>query len=224
MREVIRQFVKICAETFPIAEPIYEFGSFQAQLEYSNLRPFFPNKTYIGADMREGPGVDEILNLHNIDLPSNHAGTVLCFDTLEHVEYLRRAIEETHRILKPGGILIISSVFFFRIHDAPSDYWRFTPDSFRSLLKPFKSSFVGYCGDPFFPHTVVGIGFKGSKSKEIMIEFMRKFKDWELEFRNPTGRWKGFLKRFIPPVLIPILSKINRKIFRDVDPRSLTNR
>jgi hypothetical protein len=29
MRESIKEFVKICAETLPIIEPIYEFGSLQ---------------------------------------------------------------------------------------------------------------------------------------------------------------------------------------------------
>jgi len=163
MRPRIKSFVGIVAETLPIYEPIYEFGSFRVdrQDELANLRPIFPGKEYIGCDMRAGRGVDLVLNLHGIDLPDGIAGTVLCLDTLEHVEYPHLALEEMHRILRPGGICVISSVMHFAIHSYPDDFWRFTPSGFRSLLKPFETSWVGWQGIEKFPHTVVGIGAKG---------------------------------------------------------------
>ena len=43
--------------------------------------------------MREGPSVDVILDLHNIDLPSSSVGTVLLLETLEHVEYPYKALD-----------------------------------------------------------------------------------------------------------------------------------
>ncbi len=119
-------------------EPIYEFGSFQVpeQMGFADLRPLFHDKEYLGCDMREGPGVDKVLNIHALDLPPESVGMVLCFDTLEHVEYPRTALEEIHRVIKPGGIVVISSVMNFPIHDYPYDYWRFTPEAFKSILKP----------------------------------------------------------------------------------------
>ena len=56
MRELIKQFVKICAETLPISEPIYEFGSFQVagQEGFADVRPIFQGKEYIGCDIRGG--------------------------------------------------------------------------------------------------------------------------------------------------------------------------
>lgn len=178
MRESIKQFVKICAETLPISEPIYEFGSLQVhgQEGFADLRPLFPGKKYIGADMREGSGVDIVLNLHHINLSLESVGTVLILDTLEHVEFPRKAIEEIYRILKPCGILIISSVMNFPIHDYPYDYWRYTPEAFKSLLKPFTFSFVDLAGESNFPHTVVGIGFKASISENVIREFKKKIK------------------------------------------------
>jgi len=130
MRQSIKDFAGIVSETLPIIEPIYEFGSFQVleQIGFADLRPIFQHKEYVGCDMREGPGVDKILDLHAIDLPSNSVGVVLCFDTLEHVEYPREALKEIYRILKPNGMAVISSVMDFPIHDHPYDYWRFTPE------------------------------------------------------------------------------------------------
>lgn len=188
MRESIKQFVKICAETLPILEPIYEFGSLQTQEEFADLRPLFPGKKYVGADMRRGPGVDIILNLHHLNLPSESVETVLLLETLEHVEFPRKAIKEIHRVLKPNGILIMSSVMDYPIHDYPHDYWRFTPEAFGSLLKSFNSSFVDFCGESYFPHTIIGIGFKGSMPENIPDEFMRRFKYWKKYWNNPQDQ------------------------------------
>ena len=148
MRESIRDFVKAASGSIPIPEPIYEFGSFQVegQEAIADLRPLFPGKKYIGCDMRSGKGVDLLLNLHDIELPDSMAGTVLVLDTLEHVEFCRRAMSEVYRILKPGGVAIISSVMYFPIHEYPSDYWRFTPEGFRSLLNQFSYSMVDFLG------------------------------------------------------------------------------
>jgi SAM-dependent methyltransferase len=181
MRENIKKFVRIARTTLPISCPVYEFGSLQVpgQIGWSDLRPMFSDKEYVGCDIRGGPGVDKILNLHNINLPGSSIGTVLCLDTLEHVEFPRVAMKEIFRILKPGGIAIISSVMNFPIHDYPCDYWRFTPAAFRSILNPFDNFFVGFQGKEMFPHTVVGIGFKGSKPS--INGFICEYEKWKLE-------------------------------------------
>ncbi|MBF0526764.1 MAG: class I SAM-dependent methyltransferase, partial [Deltaproteobacteria bacterium] len=136
MRELIRDFVKICVQNLSLVDPIYEFGSLQVpgQEGFADLRPLFPGRKYLGADMRPGEGVDVILDLHDISLPPDTAGTVISVDTLEHVEYPRKAMQEIRRILKPDGVVMISSVMAFPIHDYPNDYWRFTPSGFSSLL------------------------------------------------------------------------------------------
>lgn len=165
MRKPIWNYIKIAIETLPIAEPIYEFGAYQVEEapENCDLRPLLPGKKYVGCDMRAGPGVDKVLNLHQIDLPDASVGTVFLMDTLEHVEYPHQAITEIHRILKADGLVIMSSVLDFFIHATPNDFWRFTPDGFRSLLKNFRHSHVGYYGPDIFPHTLVGIGYKGEQ-------------------------------------------------------------
>lgn len=202
MRQNIKDFANIVSTTLPIIEPIYEFGSFQVpkQIGFADLRPLFPNKEYIGCDMREGVGVDKILDLHAIDLPSESVGVVLCFDTLEHVEYPRKALEEIYRILKPNGIAVISSVMNFPIHDYPHDYWRFTPEAFKSILKPFSSSFVGFQGSEHFPHTVVGIGFKGDMPS--LTEFTKKYEKWRKDDHKSI---KQMVVNLTPPILLPII-------------------
>jgi SAM-dependent methyltransferase len=185
MRPSIKHFVKICSETLPILEPIYEFGSMQpvGQEGFADLRPYFAEKEYVGCDLGPGTGVDRVMDLQDTGLPPESVGTTLCCDTLEHVEYPRKALSEMHRILKPGGTCIITSVMNYRIHAAPHDYWRFTPEGFRSLLSSFPSVYVDWNGSRENPHTVVGVGMKMSYPFERL--FSRR-DEWR---RVPDTRW-----------------------------------
>lgn len=179
MRKSIRGFVELASQSLELAAPICEFGAWQAegQEDIADLRDLFPDKQYIGADMREGRGVDRILDLHAIDLADASVGTVISCDTFEHVEYPRRAIEEIHRILKPDGVVVLTSVMNFPIHAYPNDYWRFTPEGFRSLLNIFDHVFVGEFGlEAAHPETVVGLGFKGAEPN--LDAFLALYEKW----------------------------------------------
>jgi SAM-dependent methyltransferase len=179
MRKHLRRFVELASRTLELQDPVYEFGALQVHgdRELEDLRPLFPGREYVGTDMRAGPGVDKVLNLHGLDLPNNSVGTAICMDTLEHVEYPRKAIEELLRVLNSNGVLIISSVMNFPIHGYPNDYWRFTPQGFKSLLVGFNESFVGFDGPADFPHTIVGVGFKGTKTN--LRSFNLEFEQWQ---------------------------------------------
>lgn len=211
MRELIRDFVKIVSENFVIDEPIYEFGSLQVpgQEGFADLRPFFPGKQYVGCDFREGTGVDKVLDLHAIDIPSESVGTVLCLETLEHVEFPKKAMEEVHRILKPGGITVISSVLNFPIHEFPADYWRFTPEGLNVLLSlfPVLSSYAA--GKEIFPHTVVAVGFKSSL--DIPRGFEENMNQWKKRWKFENGNTiREYIKVFLPSILLDLGREIKR--------------
>ncbi len=197
MRLSIKRLVGLVAETLPIPEPIFEFGSLQVpgQEGFADLRPLFPGKPYVGCDMRPGPGVDRVLDLHQIDLADGQAGTVFMLDTLEHVEYPHRAIAEIDRILKPGGMLVMTSVMCFPIHDFPFDYWRFTPEAFRSLLKGFESVYVTDAGGAQFPVTVAAVAFKGPPPAGLS----------ELRAKIAADGLHGSLVERLTPFIPPIL-------------------
>ncbi len=206
MRKAIKDLVRIVAETFPIPEPIYEFGAYQTEGQegFANLRHLFPGKRYVGCDMRRGPGVDCILDLHNLGLVGGSTCTVLMLDTLEHVEYPHLAVQEVYRSIAPGGFLLISSVMNFPIHSYPYDYWRFTPAAFQSLLAPFQNSFVDFAGEEKFPHTVVGLGFKGDLPP--FDHFLPRFQAWKKY--NSQLHGKAAIRQFIPPAVMDIYEKI----------------
>jgi hypothetical protein len=163
-RPFVYDLVKIYDELLMFKPPIYEFGSYQVYpfQEKNNLRPIFEGRQFVGTDIRPGPGVDQIMDM--IKLPLISIGTGICLDVLEHVQDPKLAVKQMSSCVDyEGGMLLLVSVMNFPIHEQP-DYWRFTPDGFKYLLKDFPYSYTNWAGREDFPHTVIGIGFKGQVS------------------------------------------------------------
>jgi len=189
MRDNVKDLVQLVAQTLDVPEPIVEIGSLQVegQVGYADLRPFFPGKTYIGCDLRQGIGVDRIENVEQLTFEDNSVGTVLMVDTLEHVENCHLALQEIYRVLRPGGFLLLTSVMDFPVHEYPSDYWRFTPHCFELLLKRFSARWVFFQGNPLFPHTVIGLGVKKGEASNLprgMEELLERMKSHAVPFTS----------------------------------------
>jgi hypothetical protein len=107
----------------------------------------------------------------------------------------------------PDGIAVISSVMDFPIHDYPHDYWRFTPEAFKSILRPFSSSFVGFQGRQSFPHTIVGIGFKGNRPQ--LTEFAKEFEKWQ---KADEKSIRQLALKLTPPIILPTVIWLYRTI------------
>lgn len=61
--------------------------------------------------------------------------TVLLLEVLEHIADAQSVVAEIHRVLKPGGSLLLSMPFLYPIHDAPYDYQRYTPYGLQHILR-----------------------------------------------------------------------------------------
>ena len=60
------------------------------------------SKDYITADL-ESPLADQHFDVQDIPLPSDSIDVIICNHLLEHVENDRLAMQELHRVMKPGG-------------------------------------------------------------------------------------------------------------------------
>lgn len=138
MREAIVNYVKWAIERFPFEEPILDTC---AGWEPNYYQPLFPGKRYLKQDMQDfdPPCIDILCDITDMkSIPDESIGLVLNLESLEHIAYPQKAIDEIHRVLKPEGLLILTTVMHFKIHHAPKDYWRFTPDGIELLLGKFK--------------------------------------------------------------------------------------
>jgi SAM-dependent methyltransferase len=61
--------------------------------------------------------------------------TVLNVQVLEHTPHPGLLVMEMGRVLKPGGTLLLSAPFQFRLHEEPHDYFRYSPHGLRTLCE-----------------------------------------------------------------------------------------
>jgi SAM-dependent methyltransferase len=99
-------------------------------------------------------------------ISSESIGLVLNLESLEHVPYPQEAIDEIHRVLRPNGLLILTTVMHFKVHRTPKDYWRFTPDGIELLLSRFKILDCTLEGDLKRPKGIWVTAQKTSRSEE----------------------------------------------------------
>lgn len=73
---------------------------------------------------------------------------IICTEVLEHVKDPFDAVDSMHNALRTGGTLLVTSPFIWPWHGKPdeySDYWRFTHEGWRLLLKNFSSVDIKEC-------------------------------------------------------------------------------
>lgn len=209
----INDFVSIVSKNIKIKGPIYEFGSYQVEGQEKNadLRPLFNDQPYFGCDIRKGKGVDLILDIQDIALPSASVGTIIAMETLEHVQHPWLAAKEIGRVLrKEDGILIASAPMKCAIHNFPSDYWRFTPEGIKQLFDGiFDQIIIDYFGDSSFPDTVFIVGLMKNSSLTNHDKFLIERDKWR---SKKIRSFDDFIKLATPPILIPPLRSVWRSL------------
>ena len=75
----------------------------------------------------------DLLHDLNEPLPFRNAEfrTILLSDVLEHLSEPRALWREMHRVLEPGGRILLNTPFLYPIHEAPHDHHRFTEFALR---------------------------------------------------------------------------------------------
>ncbi len=67
-------------------------------------------------------------------ISSGRYDLIVCTEVLEHLLQPFDAVREIHRLLKPGGVVLVTTPFNFRIHGPLPDCWRFTEHGLRALF------------------------------------------------------------------------------------------
>jgi SAM-dependent methyltransferase len=80
--------------------------------------------------------IDQACDLNEpLPLSDSCFDTVLLTDVLEHIANPGALVNEIGRILTPGGKLIGSVPFTYRLHEEPYDYYRYTRHALRRLAQ-----------------------------------------------------------------------------------------
>ena len=65
---------------------------------------------FVGVDLVGGRGVDIVMDAHNLDFPDNSFDLVMCTNTLEHDSDIQKTLFQGYRVLKPGGLFLVTTV------------------------------------------------------------------------------------------------------------------
>lgn len=208
MRKQVNEIVKIVAESLPKKIKVLEIGSLIVEgQENLSVRKYFPEAEYIGVDIQQGNGVDVVENCVNFCYkhPQEY-NLILCLDMIEHSEDFAAVIYSAKAALKQGGILLVTSVFNFPIHEYPNDYWRFTPKSFKMLLG--NNCRVYKIGSELMPHTVVGISYNKVPFSLLFVMIDHYCK---VETKKEL-RWQNIVDYF-PPHFIRLYMKLKKTLY-----------
>jgi ubiquinone/menaquinone biosynthesis C-methylase UbiE len=124
----LKKFVKTISEAVRSDEVLLDVGAGDCQ-----YKPYFADKCkYISQDIGGKDHcfaydqIDVRSEIYNIPLPSESVDIILCTQVLEHLKYPVKALQEMHRLLKPGGRLCLTVPFAAEEHMLPYDYFRYT--------------------------------------------------------------------------------------------------
>jgi SAM-dependent methyltransferase len=109
-----------------------------APQHHAGARPFFDAAITVETlDIDPAAGATYVGDLcqTNACLAAGAFDFVVCTEVLEHTLQPFDAIAEIRRVLKPGGLLLVSVPFNLRIHGPLPDCWRFTEHGLRALLR-----------------------------------------------------------------------------------------
>jgi SAM-dependent methyltransferase len=116
---------------------VLEVGAFDVN---GTPRPYLESlgpKRYLGVDISEGPGVDEVCDAEDLVATYGEASfdLVVTTEMLEHVRDWKTVVDNIKRVTRPGGLIVVTTRSRgFALHGFPHDHWRYEPEDMRAIF------------------------------------------------------------------------------------------
>lgn len=132
---------------------------------------------YLNLDMNTQPNVYG--DVQQIPLRGQSVDCVICTEVLEHLPRPERCVNEIHRLLRDGGLVLASVPFLYPVHADPFDYQRFTEDGLRHLFRKFKSVELYRMGGYFgVLGLICELGIPGEEGRSLNNIILRWLLKW----------------------------------------------
>ena len=102
------EFCKSVKEKYPSffkGKMVLDIGSLDIN---GNNRYLFEDCLYLGIDVGEGQNIDIVCKAHELSLPDNSFDAIISTETLEHDRFYSQTLRNAYRLLKPGGLLLLT--------------------------------------------------------------------------------------------------------------------
>ena len=102
---------------------------------------FLNAKSYVGVDIEksghnhENSKIDYFYDGRSLPFKESEFDAVVSFEVLHHLFNLSEITKEIHRVIKPGGNLLITIPFAWDEHEQPFDFARYTSFGITSLIE-----------------------------------------------------------------------------------------
>lgn len=83
-------------------------------------------QNYVGIDQDGSRKPNIIASVKALPLANSCVDAVLCTEVIEHIEDPGEVVGEIARLLRPGGLLMLTAPMSWSLHYEPFDYFRFT--------------------------------------------------------------------------------------------------
>jgi SAM-dependent methyltransferase len=122
--------------SFLYKETVFDLGCGERNFEKHILKSAHK---YVGIDWSSTLhklSADIVADLNKpLPIASNTADTIISLSVLEHLCEPQMMLNEAYRILKVGGIMMVQVPWQWWIHEAPYDYFRFTPYGLKYMFE-----------------------------------------------------------------------------------------
>lgn len=138
--------------------------------------------------------VDIVINKTDFKFPfmDSEFDFIFAFDVFEHVNNLEQTIGELKRLLKPGGQIICTMPFLYKVHEAPNDYRRFTYDGLKDFFSNYDFEVLNFkpIGNVFdVSHTILN---EGIFSNNLITKIFKKMLIYQLKITRLMVPNKSF--------------------------------
>lgn len=138
---------------------VLEVGSFFGA--GPSLRPYVESlgpRSYVGVDIQSGPGVDRLCRVEDLvaEFGADRFHVAIATELIEHVHAWRLAISNLKSVVRPGGILLITTRSAgYPYHGAPADYWRYDLGDMQRIFADMETLAIE--PDPSMPGVFVAV-------------------------------------------------------------------
>jgi SAM-dependent methyltransferase len=119
-----------------LRSPVLDLGSGEVgSSSYHQIIPDFHKYQVDSVDICAEKKPTKVADIQQgIPFEAERFHTCLAFNIFEHLYEFEKVLHEIFRVLTPQGKLYIAVPFLFRVHAAPSDYFRYTKFALESNL------------------------------------------------------------------------------------------
>lgn len=144
----------------------------------------FKPRLYTGVDIEAGDDVDQIVDA--VDLIKTFGeesfDVVISTEALEHIQAWRETIHNLKAVLKPGGVLFITTRSKgFPYHGWPSDFWRYEVADMQVIFDDFE--ILALESDPSEP----GVFLKARKPDDFLEDDLSGYELYPIQGGSVAG-------------------------------------